>query len=205
MGKKAMPLYGGWVCKKCAVSFANRRQLAFVLDSIVFGLLIYAVTFAVALLLPGIVPVLMAPIFSITGFTFNLSTNFVFNFKDGFRGKSIGRLITGVTVVDEATREPIGFGQSFKRNLCLLVPFSFIVVVLNMMKGPRWGDRWAGTRVVWDHYRNRFPFEDRGYLCRQCGYDLTGNESGRCPECGTAIPDYLRPPLVAHPVVEDAA
>ncbi len=24
-------------------------------------------------------------------------------------------------------------------------------------------------------------------LCRQCGYDLTGNVSGRCPECGTMI------------------
>lgn len=23
-------------------------------------------------------------------------------------------------------------------------------------------------------------------LCQQCGYDLTGNLSGRCPECGTA-------------------
>lgn len=22
-------------------------------------------------------------------------------------------------------------------------------------------------------------------ICRQCGYDLTGNESKRCPECGT--------------------
>ena len=21
--------------------------------------------------------------------------------------------------------------------------------------------------------------------CRACGYDLTGNQSGRCPECGT--------------------
>jgi hypothetical protein len=25
-------------------------------------------------------------------------------------------------------------------------------------------------------------------LCRQCSYNLTGNVSGRCPECGTAIP-----------------
>ena len=25
------------------------------------------------------------------------------------------------------------------------------------------------------------------HLCRQCGYDLTGNVSGVCPECGTAI------------------
>ena len=23
--------------------------------------------------------------------------------------------------------------------------------------------------------------------CRKCGYDLTGNVSGRCPECGTAV------------------
>ena len=25
-----------------------------------------------------------------------------------------------------------------------------------------------------------------GNLCRTCGYDLTGNESGVCPECGCA-------------------
>lgn len=25
-------------------------------------------------------------------------------------------------------------------------------------------------------------------LCRQCAYDLTGNVSGRCPECGTDLP-----------------
>jgi rubrerythrin len=24
-------------------------------------------------------------------------------------------------------------------------------------------------------------------LCRECGYDLTGNLSGQCPECGTLI------------------
>ncbi|MBN2563246.1 MAG: hypothetical protein JXQ75_20180 [Phycisphaerae bacterium] len=24
-------------------------------------------------------------------------------------------------------------------------------------------------------------------LCERCGYDLTGNVSGRCPECGTAV------------------
>lgn len=26
-------------------------------------------------------------------------------------------------------------------------------------------------------------------VCRQCGYDLTGNESGQCSECGVAIPN----------------
>ncbi len=25
--------------------------------------------------------------------------------------------------------------------------------------------------------------------CGKCGYDLTGNVSGRCPECGTEVPN----------------
>ena len=25
-------------------------------------------------------------------------------------------------------------------------------------------------------------------LCRHCGYNLTGNISGVCPECGTSVP-----------------
>jgi len=25
--------------------------------------------------------------------------------------------------------------------------------------------------------------------CQTCGYDLTGNVSGRCPECGAPVPD----------------
>ncbi len=32
--------------------------------------------------------------------------------------------------------------------------------------------------------------------CRQCGYDLTGNVSGRCPECGLLIPTSLAKPRV---------
>ena len=27
----------------------------------------------------------------------------------------------------------------------------------------------------------------RAGLCRSCGYDLTGNTSGVCPECGTPV------------------
>ncbi len=26
-------------------------------------------------------------------------------------------------------------------------------------------------------------------FCRKCGYNLTGNVSGRCPECGREVPD----------------
>ncbi len=37
-----------------------------------------------------------------------------------------------------------------------------------------------GQRSLWN---NR---AEQG-LCTMCGYDLTGNESGRCPECGERV------------------
>ena len=37
------------------------------------------------------------------------------------------------------------------------------------------------TAILWMLDRRRIP---AGH-CRKCGYDLTGNVSGRCPECGT--------------------
>ncbi len=37
--------------------------------------------------------------------------------------------------------------------------------------------------LLWRLDRRRYP---KGH-CRKCGYNLTGNVSGRCPECGEAI------------------
>ena len=42
----------------------------------------------------------------------------------------------------------------------------------------------AGLPTVWLWRRDRRPPE--GY-CRMCGYDLTGNVSGRCSECGMPV------------------
>ncbi len=49
----------------------------------------------------------------------------------------------------------------------------------------------AATAATWDIFRNRIRRElrtmlrERGHeLCVPCGYDLTGNISGVCPECG---------------------
>lgn len=39
------------------------------------------------------------------------------------------------------------------------------------------------------------------HRCVGCGYDLTGNESGRCPECGKKIERALRGRLVAKDAV----
>jgi hypothetical protein len=46
--------------------------------------------------------------------------------------------------------------------------------------------RLAASARWWleDHWRWRPAPPD---VCRQCGYNLTGNVSGRCPECGTDV------------------
>jgi len=35
--------------------------------------------------------------------------------------------------------------------------------------------------------------------CQQCGYNLTGNTSGICPECGTPIPKEMQEQLITAP------
>jgi NADH:ubiquinone oxidoreductase subunit 3 (subunit A) len=37
--------------------------------------------------------------------------------------------------------------------------------------------------------RNR-PAQSNASRCRECGYNLTGNVSGRCPECGAAVNEH---------------
>jgi hypothetical protein len=48
------------------------------------------------------------------------------------------------------------------------------------------------TAVLWWRDRRRIP---PGH-CAHCGYNLSGNVSGICPECGTKIPADQRPPQV---------
>lgn len=40
-----------------------------------------------------------------------------------------------------------------------------------------------------DEYRRRRAARREG--CRSCGYDLTGNVSGVCPECGAAVTEAV--------------
>ncbi len=52
------------------------------------------------------------------------------------------------------------------------------------LKIPLWSLFLAGvlpTLILWFRDRPR-----KGH-CRHCGYNLTGNLSGRCPKCGSAV------------------
>jgi hypothetical protein len=51
----------------------------------------------------------------------------------------------------------------------LIAPVAWLVLCIRSLMARRQPDRWVGA-------------------CRKCGYNLTGNISGVCPECGTPIP-----------------
>lgn len=59
-----------------------------------------------------------------------------------------------------------------------LVPLGFILghLILCRLKRPR----------------------DAQFACSRCGYNLTGNASGHCSECGLAIPSFVRRRIAAH-------
>lgn len=195
---KVKTLNGFGVCRRCRNGFANRRQLAYIIDYVAWTILASLGVYAYAMLrLQAAVPSGGGAFLSwpIMERAVNwLLLPLVFSLKDGFSGMSLGKWMTGVQVVDVHSREPIGFRQSFKRNLVLLVPFSILIVALTMMKGRRWGDAWADTVVVWRKFGYKRPFDPRGFMCTGCGYNLTGNMSGRCPECFTPVPSGRRVP-----------
>jgi uncharacterized RDD family membrane protein YckC len=184
-------LYGFPVCRKCRNWFANRRQGAFLIDIILWRLVefgIIAGSLSVLAAAPGPAGLGGAGAEAF-GLLLACGLLFVFPFRDAFSGFSPGKWLCGLQVVDRITREPISASQSYKRNLPMLVPLAGILIALNqMMSGPRWGDGWANSVVIWRKYAHKFPFDPRGIYCLGCGYDLTGNVSGVCPECGTAVP-----------------
>ena len=157
----------------------------------------------------------------VPGAVVGLALNFLFAFKDGFRGQSPGKMLMGVQVLEGRSLEPAGFRLSLMRHVPLLVMWgvatfmiffpgmpwlltNLIILILllymatQLCRGPRWGDKLAGTMVIWKKYRHRVPFDTRGAFCVVCGYDLRGNVSGVCPECGTRIANPAAiPPAVA--------
>lgn len=191
---KCKTLYNVKVCHKCRNGFANRRQAAYLVDAVLYTIISHLVLFA-------IVPLRVGPagragqqtVFFVAGLAVLqwLVLPFLFTMKDAFNGRSPGKLLFGVRVVDVITREPVTVGQSIKRNLVLMIPYVGVIgAIITMMRGQRWGDQWANCMVIWNKYEFREPFSPSPRYCRGCGYDLTGNVTGRCPECGLEILEW---------------
>ena len=75
----------------------------------------------------------------------------------------------------------VGFGYTHwghrtNRYVMLAIPHWSLVAMSLIVGATRW---WPTLRA---------QSRRRRHLCLACGYSLTGNVSGTCPECGTAIP-----------------
>ena len=57
-----------------------------------------------------------------------------------------------------------------------------IVVAAIVLGGPTL----IGVAIGYMRFRESWPGHPRGH-CRSCGYNLTGNTSGRCPECSASF------------------
>jgi uncharacterized RDD family membrane protein YckC len=70
--------------------------------------------------------------------------------KDSFSGKSIGKALTGLRVIDTKESKPAGLGKSLMRNFIFIIPIVPLVelIVANCRKDKkRLGDLIAGTAV----------------------------------------------------------
>jgi hypothetical protein len=85
-------------------------------------------------------------------------------------------------MLHERTRAAVTGNQVTVSPSILRVPLWLVTLIVG-----------TPTAWLWWHDRRRVgPGQ-----CRHCGYDLTGNVSGRCPECGAAVrstggPDAIR-------------
>ena len=90
-----------------------------------------------------------------------------------WRGRDQGRVVAGFGYV--ARPKEIIWGARYH---AVILPWPFILLVL------------GGPLLRWLHLRRRRMLRDRMGLCAHCGYDLR-QSSGKCPECGAAIPELL--------------
>lgn len=204
----AKAIYGHPVCKKCFNAFANRRQLGYLVDAVLVTIVNLSLVFGLGVMLAraGMDQGLVTAMTFVVG----AAVFCLFITKDGFDGASPGKRLADVQVLDERTGQPIGFGQSFKRNSVLLfglIPVAggfvnlviIVVIAVQVGKGYRLGDRFAKTRAIWKRYAHLPVFGGTALVCEQCGYDLQGNVSGVCPECGRPVSEWNRQRLAPVP------
>jgi len=84
--------------------------------------------------------------------------------------------------------------------------FDWYAYGFGAMKGDSWN---SGSAIHFPHWflamlLMAFPvivvrsrLVGRAGHCRHCDYDLTGNTTGKCPECGGSVSDRLPPPSEA--------
>jgi hypothetical protein len=86
------------------------------------------------------------------------------------------------------------------------IPAGMLAVVVGAARHSLWlryvvilGANVVGWIVLCEVAFARLPKRIPTSCCQDCGYDLTGNVSGVCPECGTSITHIKQTPDEAPP------
>jgi hypothetical protein len=181
-------LYGQQVCQACYRAYTFRRAAACLLDLCV-GMCLAACAGLLFRIAGDLVPASHRWFHSSGRVSRTIVIVMWLLLKDTRRGLSPGRYLFGQQVVDSVTGQPLSATRCVKRNLALVPlllcwPFT-LAWYLAAFGGTRWGDGWTNSMVSWRKHAHRKPFLPRGPFCPVCAYNLTGNLSRKCPECGT--------------------
>jgi uncharacterized RDD family membrane protein YckC len=138
-----------FLCRRCQVGMHNRRFVALLVDT---GVLVY-----VPIIIATVVLIAMGPGMTETApLIINLVQLFclalLFARDSLFGGAGIGKRLAGLRVVQTKDgRTPLGYGQGVVRWLSQFIPIFNIIDAVAPYYDPllrRYGDRWAGTRVL---------------------------------------------------------
>ena len=137
-----------FLCRRCQAGMYNNRVVALIIDNMIF-LTVPVVIVAVIVGLIGMGESLAVLIINLVQYG-SLALLF---FRDSlFGGAGLGKRATGLRVVQSQDgKTPLTHRQGFVRWLPYFIPFFNLVDFSVPFRDPllrRYGDRWAGTRVI---------------------------------------------------------
>jgi uncharacterized RDD family membrane protein YckC len=137
-----------YLCRRCQVGMHNRRFVALLVDT---GILVYVPLIATVIILValGTSPTRVPLILNLV----QLGAIGLLFLRDSlFGGAGIGKRMTGLRVVQSQDgKTPLTYGQGAVRWLSQFIPIFNLVDAVAPYYDPllrRYGDRWAGTRVL---------------------------------------------------------
>lgn len=130
----------------------GKRIVAYIIDSIIVGIVMgvfYGVGFVLMMMGRGRgVMIIIGILCMLVGFGLML---LYWLLRDGmFNGRSLGKKVMGLKVVNTAGNRACSYKDSFLRNITLVIPivgFIDIIIALVDSEGLRMGDKIAKTQV----------------------------------------------------------
>jgi uncharacterized RDD family membrane protein YckC len=140
-----------FLCRRCQTGIYNRRIIAYFVDTfvLVMASMFTAAGVAMMLVVLGVSQAVTTAIGNLIGLAYAV----VFFVRDSlFGGAGPGKRAAGLRVVQTKDgHSPLTHGQAFVRWLSTLIPIFNLVDLSVPYRDPllrRFGDRWAGTRVI---------------------------------------------------------